>query len=160
LGDRNLSPKLGTSHLVLAHRNLDQTAFRAAFRQNSWHGHSHNSSRKGSMLANMVWALKSNEGHCIQLHYKPPCGKNLSGILTQWSYDYYAIDSYLYIHVCGYRPFLPRKITKTSAANPQQANQVCITKPLNLRPLNQKPYPSHAIPFIRIQPKRKDDAGG
>ena len=36
---------------------------------------------KGSMLANMVWALKSNEGHGVESHYKPPCGKNLPGTL-------------------------------------------------------------------------------
>jgi hypothetical protein len=31
---------------------------------------------------------------------------------------------------------------------------------LYLRPLNQKPNPPHAIPLIRIQPKRDDEAGG
>ena len=33
-------------------------------------------------------------------------------------------------------------------------------KPLNLRPLNQKPNPPHTIPLIRIQPERQNDARG
>lgn len=42
---------------------------------------------KGARMSNMHWALKSNEGRCIQLHYKPLCGK----IHPESSLDYLVI---------------------------------------------------------------------
>ena len=40
------------------------------------------------------------------------------------------------------------------------SNRQTKAKPLTLRPLNQKPHAPHAIPLVRIQPEREDDARG
>jgi hypothetical protein len=79
-----------------------------------------------------------------------------------------------YKHICASEP--ERTCARCSPSRPPSSS-VCVqpkspafpactsaeadqSQPLRLRPLNQKPNPSHAIPFIRIQTKSQDDAGG
>ena len=60
--DSKLSPKLGICRPILANQNVGETTSTEALTYSAWHRFDHTGSRKGSLLANTVRALKSNDG--------------------------------------------------------------------------------------------------